>query len=145
MIFGRLLFHKLLPYAPLESWAKRAAVLGATGFGSCIITATHLPIEMKWWSYWLFILGFALGGLGSSFVAPAFFRAATRRSSLPSAIVVGQFGVVNNVLTFVIKWIVAWTIQLTGSIALAMMIPTAMLLSVIFFANTLKDDSKAKN
>jgi len=58
---------------------------------------------------------------------------------------VGQFGVVNNVLTFVIKWIVAWTIQLTGSIALAMMIPTAMLLSVIFFANTLKDDSKAKN
>ena len=145
MIFGRLLFHKLLPYAPLESWAKRAAVLGAAGFGSCIIVATHLPIEMKWWSYWLFILGFALGGLGSSFVAPAFFRAATRRSSLPSAIVVGQFGVVNNVLTFVIKWIVAWTIQLTGSIALAMMIPTAMLLSVIFFAKTLKDDSQAKS
>jgi MFS family permease len=145
MIFGRLLFHKLLPYAPLESWAKRAAVLGALGFGSCIIIATHLPAEMKWWSYWLFILGFALGGLGSSFVAPAFFRAATRRSNLPSAIVVGQFGVVNNVLTFVIKWIVAWTIQLTGSIALAMMIPTAMLLSVIFFANTLKGDSQAKS
>jgi hypothetical protein len=59
--------------------------------------------------------------------------------------VVGQFGVVNNVLTFVIKWIVAWTIQLTGSIALAMMIPTAMLLSVIFFANTLKGDSQAKS
>lgn len=145
MIFGRLLFHKLSPHAPLELWAKRAATLGAIGFGSCIIVATHLPIEMKWWSYWILILGFALGGLGSSFVAPAFFRAATHRSSLPSAIVVGQFGVVNNVLTFIIKWIVAWTIQFTGSIALAMMIPTAMLLSVIFFANTLKDDSQAKN
>lgn len=143
MIFGRLLIHRLLPFAPLEDWVKRAALLGGLGFGSCIIVATHLPADMKWWSYWLFILGFFLGGLGSSFLGPSFFRAATRRSDLPNAIVVGQFGVVNNVLTFVIKWIVAWTIQFTGSIALAMMIPTAMLLASIFFAFVLKEDSKA--
>ena len=34
--------------------------------------------------------------------------------------------------------------QLTGSIALAMMIPTAMLLASIYFANVLKEDSQAK-
>jgi MFS family permease len=145
MIFGRLLIHKLLPHAPLELWVKRAAILGGIGFGGGIIIATHLPADLKWFSYWLFILAFFLGGLGSSFIGPSFFRAATRRSTLPSAIAVGQFGVVNNVLTFVIKWIVAWTIQFTGSIALAMMIPTVMLLASVYFAYVLKEDSQAKN
>lgn len=145
MIFGRLLIHKLLPHAPLHQWVKRAALLGGLGFGSCIIVATHLSADLKWWSYWLFVAGFFLGGLGSSFLGPSFFRAATRRSTQPNAIVVGQFGVVNNVLTFVIKWIVAWTIQFTGSIALAMMIPTIMLLTSVFFAYVLREDSPAKS
>ena len=144
MIFGRLLVHKLLPKAPLHLWVKRAALLAGIGFGVCIIVATHLPASMKWWSYSLFLIGFFIGGLGSSFLGPSFFAAATRRSKLPNAIVVGQFGVVNNVLIFVVKWIVAWTIQFTGSIALAMMIPTVMLLVSVFFVEVLKEDSAAK-
>ena len=145
MIFGRLLIHRLLPHAPLHLWVKRATLLAGTGFGICIIVATHLPASMKWWSFALFTFGFALAGIGSSFVGPSFFAAANRRSSQPSAVVVGQFGVVNNVLIFGIKWIVAWTIQFTGSIALAMMIPTAMILATVFFTDSLKEDSKAKS
>jgi len=144
MIFGRLLVHKLLPKAPLHLWVKRAALLAGIGFGVCIIVATHLPASMKWWSYSLFLIGFFIGGLGSSFLGPSFFAAATRRSKLPDAIVVGQFGVVNNVLIFVVKWIVAWTIQFTGSIALAMMIPTMMILISVFFVQVLQEDSAAK-
>ena len=143
MIFGRLLIHRLLPRAPLHLWVKRAALLAGIGFGVCIIIATHLPAELRWWSYSLFVLAFFFAGLGSSFLGPSFFAAANRRSSLPSAVVVGQFGVVNNVLLFGIKWIVAWTIQFTGSIALAMMIPTAMMLATVFFVNSLKEDSKS--
>jgi nitrate/nitrite transporter NarK len=123
---------------------KRATLLAGTGFGLCIIVATHLAVSLKWWSFALFVLGFALAGIGSSFVGPSFFAAANRRSSQPSAVVVGQFGVVNNVLIFGIKWIVAWTIQFTDSIALAMMIPTAMILATVFFTDSLKPDSKAK-
>jgi MFS family permease len=145
MIFGRLVIHRLLPHAPLHLWVKRATLLAGTGFGICIIVATHLPASMKWWSFALFTLGFALAGIGSSFVGPSFFAAANRRSSQPSAVVVGQFGVVNNVLIFGIKWIVAWTIQFTGSIALAMMIPTAMILATVFFTDSLREDSKAKS
>jgi MFS family permease len=144
MIFGRLLIGRVLPHAPLYLWVKRATLLAGTGFGVCIIIATHLSASMKWWSFALFILGFALAGLGSSFVGPSFFAAANRRSSQPSAVVVGQFGVVNNVLIFGIKWIVAWTIQFTGSIALAMMIPTVMMLTTVFFVSSLKADSKSK-
>jgi cobalamin synthase len=58
---------------------------------------------------------------------------------------VGQFGVVNTVLVFVIKWVVAWTMQFTGSIALAMMIPAAMMLAAVFFTDSLKEDSHSKN
>jgi MFS family permease len=144
MIFGRLLIHRLLPKAPLHLWVKRAALLAGTGFGISIIVATHLPATLKWWSFGLFVLAFFFAGLGSSFLGPSFFAAANRRSSLPSAVVVGQFGVVNNVLLFGIKWIVAWTIQFTGSIALAMMIPTVMMLATVFFVNSLKADSKSK-
>lgn len=145
MIVGRLILEKLLKSAPIDVWVKRAVLFAGTGFGLSIIVATHLPAESKWWSYALFIVGFAIAGLGSSFVGPAFFAAAIRRSPLPSAVVVGQFGVVNNVLTFGIKFIVAWTIQFTGSIALAMMIPTVMILATVFFVKCLKEDSKTSS
>jgi MFS family permease len=145
MIVGRLLINRLLDSAPIQVWAKRGVLFAGIGFGGCIILATHLPAELKWWSYSLFILGYAAAGLGSSFVAPSFFSAANRRSKLPSAVVVGQFGVTNTVLTFAVKWIVAWTIQFTGSIALAMMIPTAMLLATFFFANSLNQESERKS
>jgi uncharacterized membrane protein len=58
--------------------------------------------------------------------------------------VVGQFGAVNSVLTFCLKWIVAWTIQFTGSIALAMMIPAALLVATVFFVNAIQEDRKVK-
>lgn len=144
MICGRLLVHRLQRVNPIHVLVRRAALLAGFGFGTSIVTATLLPDSLKWWSYGLFILGFAIAGLGSSFAGPAFFAAANRRSSLPSAVVVGQFGVVNNVLLFGIKWIVAWTIQFTGSIALAMMIPTAMMLATVFFVDSLKEGSKSK-
>jgi hypothetical protein len=145
MIVGRLLINRLLAKAPIQVWAKRGVLFAGIGFGGCIIVATHLPANLTWWSYSLFILGYAMAGLGSSFVAPSFFSAANRRSKLPSAVVVGQFGVMNTVLTFAVKWIVAWTIQFTGSIALAMMIPTAMMLATIFFASALKEESARKS
>ncbi|CAN2180513.1 MFS_MosC_like domain containing protein [Candidatus Nanopelagicaceae bacterium] len=144
MIVGRLLVHRLQEVNPIHVLVKRAAIVAGVGFGISIVVATVLPSSLKWWSYALFILAFAIAGLGSSFSGPAFFAAANRRSSQPSAVVVGQFGVVNNVLLFGIKWIVAWTIQFTGSIALAMMIPTVMMLATIFFVDSLKEDSKSK-
>ena len=145
MILGRLTVQKLLVSIPIHILFKRGVIFAGAGFAICIIIATHLPTSYKWWAYALFILGSGIGGLGSSFTGPAFFAAANRRSSLPSAVVVGQFGVVNTVLVFGIKWVVAWTMQFTGSIGLAMMIPAAMMLAAVFFTSALKEDSQAKN
>ena len=145
MIVGRLIISRLLDSAPIQVWVRRGVLFAGIGFGGCIILATHLSVELTWFSYSLFILGFAMAGLGSSFVAPSFFAAANRRSKLPSAVVVGQFGVINTVLTFGVKWIVAWTIQFTGSIALAMMIPAALMLATFFFASSLNQESARKS
>ena len=143
MIIGRLMVHRFS--IEIHLLVRRAVLVAGLGFGIPILIATHLSPTLKWWSYALFILGFSLAGLGSSFIGPTFFAAANRRSTQPSAVVVGQFGVVNNVLTFAIKWIVAWTIQFSGSIALAMAIPTALILATTFFVDSLKVDSQSKN
>jgi hypothetical protein len=145
MIYGRLVIvQRLVQRGALYIWVRRAALFAGIGFGSSIIIATHLPASCKWWSYGLFLLGFTLGGLGSSFLGPTFFAAANRRSTQPSAVVVGQFGAVNSVLTFCLKWIVAWTIQFTGSIALSMMIPAALLVTTVFFARAIHEDRKVE-
>ena len=127
MIIGRLRVHTLLPRYTLRDLSKKATILAGLGFGIPIIIATHLPASLKTVSYILFIIGFALGGLGSSFLAPSFTSAANRRSPHPSSVVVGQFGVMNNLLTNSLKLIVAGVIGLTGSIALALMIPAALM------------------
>lgn len=133
MIFGRLRVHTLFDRHSLQDLARKAALLAGIGFGIPVIIATHLPESMKTASYLLFILGFALGGLGSSFLAPSFTSAANRRSPHPSSVVVGQFGVMNNLLTTVLKWSVAGVIALTGSIALALMIPAGLMFVAYFY------------
>jgi MFS family permease len=133
MIIGRLRVHTLLHKNTLQELSRKAAVLAGFGFGIPIIIATHLPASWKTISYLLFIIGFALGGLGSSFLAPSFTSAANRRSPHPSSVVVGQFGVMNNILTNSLKLILAGVIGLTGSIALALMIPAGLMFVAYFY------------
>jgi hypothetical protein len=48
-------------------------------------------------------------------------------------------GVMNAILTATVKTIIAWTAQLTGSIAIAMIIPGLLLISVAFMSRVAKD------
>jgi hypothetical protein len=54
---------------------------------------------------------------------------------------VGQVGVANNVITTVIKWFVAGIIGATGSIALAMMVPGALMILAYFFTPVMRDNA----
>jgi hypothetical protein len=77
-----------------------------------------------------------MAGIGTSFVVPSFFNAASARSPYPSAVVIGQIGLINNFFIFGGKWIIAWTAQFT-SLAIALMIPAVMALSVPLFTRAL--------
>jgi hypothetical protein len=50
--------------------------------------------------------------------------------------------VANNVITTVLKWLVAGVIGATGSIALAMMIPGVLMILAAFFTPVIKEGSK---
>jgi hypothetical protein len=48
-------------------------------------------------------------------------------------------GVINAILVLIVKTVIAWTAQFSGSIAIAMIIPGLMLISVAFMSRVAKD------
>ena len=138
MIIGRLGIHIVTRRIPLESMVKIGSVVGGVGFIGFITASNMLVDTSKTASFICAIAGFAIGGLGSSFLSPTLFTAANARSPQHSAVVVGQMGVVNAVLILIIKTIIAWTAQFTGSIAIALIIPGLMLISVAFMSKVAK-------
>ena len=64
-------------------------------------------------------------------------NAANTRSKFPSSVVIGQIGVINILLIFILRWVVAWTAQAT-SLSIALLIPAIMLLTVPYFAKIFK-------
>lgn len=141
IIVGRLKFYKLLGKYQIEHLSRISVISSGTIFIIFISIATHLPESAKWASFVLFVLAFSVAGLGTSFVAPNFSKAAVRRSPNPSSVVVGQFGVMNNVLGTAIKWVIAGVIAITGSVALAFMIPAVLVIISSYYTHVM-DETK---
>ena len=139
MIVGRLGQHRITPYVSLQQQIKYGSVIGGVGFIGFILASSLLVDHSKVAAYICTLIGFSIGGLFSAILSPTFFTAANKRSSQPSAVVVGQMGVTNAILTLIVKTIIAWTAQLTDSIAIAMIIPGLMLISVAFMSRAAKD------
>lgn len=128
MIVGRLWGIKQIEGRDVVRTMRALSLTAGLGFGICIAIAVNLSPAMKWYSFGLFILGFALAGIGSSILGPSIMRAANNRSPHPPSIVVGQLGVTNNVLTTGLKWIVAAIVGATGSISIALMVPAILII-----------------
>jgi hypothetical protein len=79
------------------------------------------------------VLGFFVGGLGTSFMAPLATNIANRRSSQKASEVVAQMNLTNGILAFFAKLVVSWVAQAT-SITTALLIPGLMLLIASRFA-----------
>jgi MFS family permease len=140
MIAGRLGANRITKRFHIHHTVRFLALVGGFGFLLFIAIAVNIPEEHKYWALASTCLAFAFGGAGSSLMAPTFYTAGNKRSNLPSAVVVGQMGVVNNVAVFILKACVAWTAQFSGSLALALTIPALLLVSAAYFAKVLKVD-----
>jgi fucose permease len=140
MIAGRLGANRITKRFHIHHTVRFLALVGGFGFLLFIAIAVNIPEEHKYWALASTCLAFAFGGAGSSLMAPTFYTAGNKRSNLPSAVVVGQMGVVNNVAVFILKACVAWTAQFSGSLALALIIPALLLVSAAYFARVLKVD-----
>jgi MFS family permease len=140
MISGRLGANRISKRFHIHHTVRFLAIVGGVGFLTFLVIAVHIPGSHKNFALLATCIAFIFAGAGSSLMAPTFYTAGNRRSSLPSAVVVGQMGVVNNMAVFILKACVAWTAQFTGSLAIALTIPAVMLMSAAFFAQATKAD-----
>ena len=140
MIAGRLGANQISRRFHLHHTVRFLALVGGGGFLLFLAVAVHIPASHKNFALAATCMAFIFAGAGSSLMAPTFYTAGNRRSSLPSAVVVGQLGVINNMAVFILKACVAWTAQFTGSLAIALTIPAVMLISAVFFASAVKAD-----
>jgi len=138
IIIGRLNAGTLAKRFHVHHMVRFLAIFGGGGFLTFLAITVQIPAEHKHIALATICVAFAFAGIGSSVITPSFFAAANRRSPLPSAVVIGQLGVINIIAVFILKGIVAWTAQFTGSLAIALTIPALMLIAAAFFARALK-------
>ena len=138
MIIGRLNAGKIAKRFRIDQTIRLFALIGGIGFLTFLTISVQVPEEHKTIAFVLACLAFTFAGMGSSLMAPSFYTAGNQRSSLPSAVVVGQMGVINMIAVFVLKAVIAWTAQFTGSLAIALTIPALMLIATAFFARAVK-------
>lgn len=137
MIIGRLNLHNLLPRFTIDFLVIRASLLSGLSFLAGIIAVSITGNSNQTVVLIILSISFTVAGLGSSFLGPSVMNAANSRSKFPSSVVIGQIGVINIVLVFVMRWVIAWTAQAT-SLSIALCIPAVMLLVVPKFSKILK-------
>ena len=140
IITGRLNSGKLAKRFHVQRMIRFLALFGGGGFLVFLTITVQIPANHKNIALATTCIAFAFAGIGSSVITPSFFAAANQRSPLPSAVVIGQLGVINVFSVFVIKAVVAWTAQFTGSLAIALAIPALMLMSAAYFARAVRAD-----
>lgn len=138
MIIGRLNLHNLLPHYSIDYLVIRASLLSGLSFIAGILAVSIVGTTNKTLVIIILSISFTLAGLGSSFLGPSVMNAANTRSKFPSSVVIGQIGVINIILVFVVRWIIAWTAQAT-SLTIALLIPSVMLLTVPYLAKIFKN------
>jgi len=138
MITGRLNLHKLLEKYSIHELAVKASLLSGVSFIAGVVAVSIVGTENKFLVILILSISFTVAGLGSSFLGPSVMNAANTRSKFPSSVVIGQIGVINISLVFIVRWVVAWTAQAV-SLSVAILIPALMLLTVPYFAKIFKN------
>lgn len=137
MIIGRLTVHRIATYISLDRLVRNFPIVGGTTFIVALNLGVSVHKSHPMISFVLTAVATFSAGLGLSFLVPVLFDAAHRRSSLPIGIVLGQLILLNTVFIFVLRFIIAWTAQIT-SISTALMIPSFMLIAASGTAATIK-------
>lgn len=136
LIIGRLSISKIIGKFPINTAANFGAFAGGSFFAIGILTSILIGDLHSELAFAIFTMSCFLAGLGTSFIAPSFFNAASSRRQLPSSVVIGQVGLINNLFIFGGKWVVAWTAQFT-SLAVALLIPALMAIAIPLFSRAL--------
>jgi MFS family permease len=142
MIFGRLAIHKFTKIYSPSKLLRFGAVLGGSGYLIGIFLSNTFVETSPHTAFLSMIIGLGFGGLGSSFMGPFFTNAAQQKSNESNAVVIGQLGVMNNLMVLVMKAIIAWVAQWLG-LHVALLIPGLMLLMIFFFSKEIEIEKRS--
>ncbi len=137
MILGRLTVHKALEHIGLAALVRKCVLFGSGGFMIAMMLGVWVSKNSPEIGFVLVVIGCVCAGVGASFLAPTFISVANKISPAPGSVVMGQLGAQNMVSVFLIKFVLAWTAQF-ASIAVALLIPALMLLSLYFMTGNLE-------
>ena len=138
MIIGRLNLHRLLEKFTIENLFKRASIISGVSFSFGLGAVSIIDKTNQSLVIFILSVSFTVAGLGSSFLGPSVMNAANTRSAFPASVVIGQIGLINIALVFVVRWVIAWTAQAT-TLTLALAIPAVMLLVAPKFTKIFKN------
>lgn len=136
MIIGRLSVHVVTKYVEIVKLLRLAPIIGGATYMFSVTLGVQISRSFPMIGFLIVSVGIFVAGLGVSFLAPTFMDAANRRSQAPGSVVIGQLGVINTIVIFMLKSIIAWTAQLT-TIGIALMIPGLLFISVSFVASAI--------
>jgi hypothetical protein len=133
MIIIRFTIQKLFTIRPEQYWLRRTPVAGGIGFLIFLQLSTHLSAQHRTLGLIFGTLAFISAGLGCSYIVPGFLAIAARKSPLPGSVVIAQMSLINIILIFGGKMVIAWVAGAT-SIGTALIIPGVMLIATTFAA-----------
>ena len=142
MIAGRMKANRIQAKFGVSRSVTLFGALGGIGFTIGLFASKLAVSKNINLGFAITLIGFSIAGIGSSILGPTYTNASIERSKLPSGVVVGQIGFVNNIAIWIMKTIIAWTAQFS-SLFFALLIPALMLSGIgIFSAATKQVQSK---
>jgi MFS family permease len=132
LIIGRFSIGWALKHGSEQFWIKSGGIFGGGGFILLLLISTAMLETNKGIAYALNFLGFLIAGLGTSFLIPIFLSIAGRLSDGKNSLAVAQLSVVNTILIFNSKFILAWIVQIT-SITVALIVAGCLMVLLVHF------------
>ena len=132
MIIGRLGFNNFVKDREEYKVLKVFTLYGGVGFSAFLLLASFIGSANPGLAFTLLMVGFFMGGLGSSFLGPFLFQFAAKRSPRPDSVALAELSPTNTALTLVYKLIIAWIAQALG-LAVALLIPGIAFLLLAFY------------
>jgi len=134
LILMRFFFPKFFLVMSEKSMIKIFPSLGGGFFLIFLLAGHFVGSNHRVVAFTLTNFAFIFAGAGCCFMSPLFFTIAARRAQIPSSLVIASLGVVNTILIFLVKLVIAWSAQNIG-LVYALMIPGVMLVFTFVGSN----------
>ena len=133
VMVGRMLSDRVIAHFGVTRVVRTGAVFIMVGMTSGALGSYALASRSPYLALAVACLGFALAGLGTAPMVPAFFGAAGHVDGLPVGVTLARVGLAQQVFVWLLKALVAFLTGVTG-LTLALLVPALTALAAFALA-----------